>query len=72
MHTNAYKGQGGSKHDHNTHFVRRFIENTTIFDTFKDRQQLSAPTSLCSCKFYDHLYYLLLRMFSYYHTYLMI
>ena len=27
MHTNAYKGGGGSEHDQNTHFVRRFIEN---------------------------------------------
>ena len=32
MHTNAYKGGGGggSDHDQNTHFVRRFIENATL------------------------------------------
>ena len=34
MHTNAYKGEGGSEHDQNMHFVRRFIEKT---DNFNDR-----------------------------------
>ena len=28
----------------NTHFVRRFIENATISNTFKDRQQLDLST----------------------------
>ena len=36
MHTNAYKGGGGGLNMiKNTHFVRRFIENATISDTFK-------------------------------------
>ena len=43
MHTNVYKGEGGSEHDQNTHFVRRFIENASISITFKVRQQSSAP-----------------------------
>ena len=35
MHTNAYKGGGGgSVHDQNTHFVRRFIENAMSFYVF--------------------------------------
>ena len=33
MHTNAYKGGGGMTK--NTRFVRRFIENATISETFK-------------------------------------
>ena len=32
MHTNAYKGEGGSELDKSTHFVRMFIENVTIFN----------------------------------------
>ena len=36
MHTNAYKGGGGGLNmTKNTHFVRRFIENATISETFK-------------------------------------
>ena len=39
VNTNAYKcvqgGRGGLNMTKNTHFVRRFIENVTIFDTFK-------------------------------------
>ena len=36
MHTNAYKGGGGGlSMTKNTHFVCRFIENTTIM--WKDR-----------------------------------
>ena len=38
MHTNAYKGGGGGLNmTKNTHFVRKFIENATISETFKDR-----------------------------------
>ena len=35
MHTNVYKG-GGLNITKNTHFVRRFIENGKISETFKD------------------------------------
>ena len=37
MHSNAYKGGGGGglKMTKNTHFVRRFVENVTISETFK-------------------------------------
>ena len=39
VNTNAYKcvqgGRGGLNMTKNTHFVRRFIENPTISDTFK-------------------------------------
>ena len=36
------RGEGGGvlNMTKNMHFVRRFIENATISDTFKDRQQL--------------------------------
>ena len=41
VNTNAYKcvqgGRGGLNMTKNTHFVRRFIENATISETFKDR-----------------------------------
>ena len=37
MHTHAYKRGGGSDHDQNMHFVRRFIENPTISEPFKPR-----------------------------------
>ena len=40
VNTNAYKcvqgGRGGLNITKNTHFVLRFIENATIFETFKD------------------------------------
>ena len=38
MHTNAYRGggEGDLNITKNTHFVRRFMENATIFETFKD------------------------------------
>ena len=36
MHTNAYKGGGGVNMTKNTHLVRRFIENATISETFKE------------------------------------
>ena len=43
VNTNAYKcvqgGRGGLNMTKNTHFVRRFIENATISDTFKDRHR---------------------------------
>ena len=35
LHTNAYKGEGGSQHDQNTHFVRSFIDNATISETLR-------------------------------------
>ena len=39
VNTNAYKcvqgGRGGLNMTKNTHFVRRFIENATISDTFE-------------------------------------
>ena len=39
VNTNAYKcvqgGRGGLNMTKNTHFVRRFVENATISDTFK-------------------------------------
>ena len=39
--TNAYKcvqgGRGGLNMTKNTHFVRRFIENATISETFQSR-----------------------------------
>ena len=41
MHTNEYKGEGGSDHDQNTHFVRRFIENATISEPFKELKEWS-------------------------------
>ena len=31
------RGEGGSDHDQNTHFVRRFIENATLPEPFKER-----------------------------------
>ena len=36
MHTNVYMGEGGLNMTKNTHFVRRFIENATISETFRD------------------------------------
>ena len=40
VNSNAYKcvqgGRGGLNMTKNTHFVRRFIENATIPETFKD------------------------------------
>ena len=42
MHTNAYKGgRGVLNMTKDTYFVRRFIENATISETFKDRQMKS-------------------------------
>ena len=35
MRTNAFKGGGGSDYDQNTHFVRKFIRNATISESFK-------------------------------------
>ena len=39
MQTNAYKGGGGGglNMTKSTHFVRRFIENATISEPFKNR-----------------------------------
>ena len=37
MHTNAYKGGGGSDHNQNMHFVRMFIENASISGPLKVR-----------------------------------
>ena len=37
MHTNAYKGGGGGLNmTKSTHFVRRYIENATVSETFID------------------------------------
>ena len=50
--TNAYKcvqgGRGGLNMTKNTHFVRRFIENTAISGTFKDRELLLEGILRCS------------------------
>ena len=36
MHTNAYKGGGGLNMTKYMHFVRRFIKNASISETFND------------------------------------
>ena len=53
--TDAYKcpqgGRGGSEHDKKYDFVRMFIENATLSETFKDRPHQRGIHS-AQCKFY--------------------